>query len=482
MPPTGNSPVVCNANACSSARLGQGNEERAVSRNRRQEGGIGRARNKGDEKERKEKERKFSVGLRMVRVGNVDCVGVVSRSVNRECWTSHAPPDGFGELDGSAGEWAMSERYRSRIRVATNATEHRAIQTRVGYEGYMVTDRSDSPRLKRGWDDEEHWWHRLRVDGRRKRERWQRDFDRMVGNETVTADLDFASVPIRPWPSSLLTTWWLRLAKGGRPCIFPHTLYLFYGRQCALLDLTWWPPASFIRVNDTSDVFKLYQLAILYSVVKYMGDLKGQPIFNAAYTIMNEFEEVRAHSLTQTKSLGFVQDVFEGIQEGLKNANHPPTQLFYTDSPQLERSFHESINSSLTKDVEPITEWTNLPAFPRNSEIIAAFLTDSMEIEEAASDILSDIIAPPQFSPVALAIKTGQDANKQPHLEIIQLRTRDKIIVFQVSALTSRSEILPSLRAILTNPAIVKIGHATRKGQKCAHTGPGKICKAKSSG
>jgi hypothetical protein len=73
--------------------------KRAVSRNRRQEGGIGRARNKGDEKERKEKERKvthlgsslfsfvdleFSVGLRMVRVGNVDCVGVVSRSANRE--------------------------------------------------------------------------------------------------------------------------------------------------------------------------------------------------------------------------------------------------------------------------------------------------------------------------------------------------------------------------------------------------------------
>ncbi|KAJ7872089.1 hypothetical protein B0H13DRAFT_2280300 [Mycena leptocephala] len=182
-----------------------------------------------------------------------------------------------------------------------------------------------------------------------------------------------------------------------------------------------------------------------FQVIKYMGDLKGQPIFNAAYTVMNEFEEVRAHSLTQTKSLGFVQDVFEGIQEGLKNANHPPISFFTQIHPN---------------DVEPITEWTNLPAFPRNSEIIAAFLTDSMEIEEAASDILSDIIAPPQFSPVALAIKTGQDANKQPHLEIIQLRTRDKIIVFEVSALTSRSEILPSLRAILTNPAIVKIDHA----------------------
>jgi hypothetical protein len=40
--------------------LGQGNVERAVSRNRRQKGGTGRARNKGDEKERKEKERKVT--------------------------------------------------------------------------------------------------------------------------------------------------------------------------------------------------------------------------------------------------------------------------------------------------------------------------------------------------------------------------------------------------------------------------------------
>jgi hypothetical protein len=128
-----------------------------------------------------------------------------------------------------------------------------------------------------------------------------------------------------------------------------------------------------------------------------------------------------------THQLSFFTQIHPNVSHQNCFFCHPKVLHF-----SVERSFHESINSSLTKDVEPITEWTNLPAFPRNSEIIAAFLTDSMEIEEAASDILSDIIAPPQFSPVALAIKTGQDANKQPHLEIIQLRTRDKIIVFQV--------------------------------------------------
>lgn len=65
-----------------------------------------------------------------------------------------------------------------------------------------------------------------------------------------------------------------------------------------------------------------------------MGGLKGERIFTAAYTVVNEFEEVRAHSLTQTKSLAEVKDLFEGIQDGLKNSNNPPTQILYTDSPQ----------------------------------------------------------------------------------------------------------------------------------------------------
>ncbi|KAJ6607327.1 hypothetical protein B0H10DRAFT_2072345, partial [Mycena sp. CBHHK59/15] len=201
-----------------------------------------------------------------------------------------------------------------------------------------------------------------------------------------------------------------------------------------------------------------------FQLLKYMGDLKGEQIFIAAYTLLNEFEEVRAHSLTQTKSLAFVKELFERIQEGLKNANHPPTEIFYTDSPQLERSFHESINSSLIKDVEPITEWTDLPTFEPSSGIPTTIVSDSMEIEDEANDILVDIVTPTTpLSLVALAIKTQQRKDGPPRLEIIQLRTQDKIVVFEVAALTSRSEILPSLRAILTNPTIIKIGHSIRE-------------------
>jgi hypothetical protein len=65
-----------------------------------------------------------------------------------------------------------------------------------------------------------------------------------------------------------------------------------------------------------------------------MGGVKGERIFTAAYTVINEFEEVRGHSLTLTKSLEFVKDMFAGIQQGLQDSQNPPTQILYTDSPQ----------------------------------------------------------------------------------------------------------------------------------------------------
>ncbi|KAJ7174947.1 hypothetical protein C8R43DRAFT_1118980 [Mycena crocata] len=203
-----------------------------------------------------------------------------------------------------------------------------------------------------------------------------------------------------------------------------------------------------------------------FDFLRYMGDMKGERVFNAAYTVLNEDECVRAHSLTQTKSLQFVKDMFEGIQEGLKKSNHPPTQVLYTDSPQSERSFHESINSALAKDVVPVTDWTDLPLLSRPRDIPSAVFSDSIAIEEIANDILKDaasVISSSMLYVVVLAIKGDYSPGQPARLNFIQLRTRDKIYILKVTALTMRSHILPSLHAILTNPSIIKAGHSIRQ-------------------
>ncbi|KAF8174707.1 hypothetical protein K438DRAFT_1848844 [Mycena galopus ATCC 62051] len=204
-----------------------------------------------------------------------------------------------------------------------------------------------------------------------------------------------------------------------------------------------------------------------FDFLKYMSSLKGKRIFTAAYTVLNEFEEVRAHALTQTKSLAVVEEMFERIQEGLKNSENPPTQILYTDSPQAERSFHESINRSLVHNVVPVNDWTDLTPFGRCSETPTTIVSDSVDIENAASEVLGDLLDVTSSSSrlylVAITIKTDQHPGEPPRLDIIQLRTQDKIYVFQVSNLTSRSDLLPSLRAILTNPSIIKIGYSIRQ-------------------
>ncbi|KAJ7141481.1 hypothetical protein C8R44DRAFT_727065 [Mycena epipterygia] len=157
------------------------------------------------------------------------------------------------------------------------------------------------------------------------------------------------------------------------------------------------------------------------------------------------------------------EDMFKDVQQGLKDLNNPPTQLLYTDSPQSEHPFHESINVALTKDVEPVTNWSDLLSFSRTLDIAVASCSDSMTIEKLSSDILVDFASAQSSSQLyllALAIKTEQKPGDPTSLHIIQLRTNDNIYIFKVPALTSRSHILPSLRAILTNPSIIKIGHS----------------------
>lgn len=106
----------------------------------------------------------------------------------------------------------------------------------------------------------------------------------------------------------------------------------------------------------------------------------------------------------------------------------------------MERSFHESINSSLAKNVEPVTAWTDLPRFTRVSEHPPDFFDDSVFIEEIANDFLAAVNRTSQLHQlalVALAIKTEQKAGEKAHLHIIQLRTRDKTCVFKVNSFFS---------------------------------------------
>ncbi|KAF8223904.1 hypothetical protein L208DRAFT_1314804 [Tricholoma matsutake] len=103
-----------------------------------------------------------------------------------------------------------------------------------------------------------------------------------------------------------------------------------------------------------------------FNYLKYMGGLKGQHIHEASYTNVNHFKEIWSLSMVLSKSLVFVVDQLKGVVKGLEENGHPACSLSYTDSPQSEQRFHETITPSLTQDVEHITLFTDLPPFVKN--------------------------------------------------------------------------------------------------------------------
>lgn len=117
-----------------------------------------------------------------------------------------------------------------------------------------------------------------------------------------------------------------------------------------------------------------------------------------------------------------------------------------------ERGFHESINDALSKDVEPVTDWTDCAPFCLTPNFPTVTTSDSMIIEDLASDILAETGAATsssQLFPIALAIKTEEDGGAPVRLKTIQLRTKNKLYIFDVKLIFSTGmciEVLHSCR------------------------------------
>ena len=105
-----------------------------------------------------------------------------------------------------------------------------------------------------------------------------------------------------------------------------------------------------------------------------------------------------------------------------------------------ERAFHESVNTSLLRNVQPVTEWIDLPRFARTMDITTALASDSPTIEDKASEILDDTlsgISTSKLSLVVVSIKSEQRLGESPRVDMVQLRTKDGIYIFTVQDICS---------------------------------------------
>ncbi|KAG7093302.1 hypothetical protein E1B28_006984 [Marasmius oreades] len=197
-----------------------------------------------------------------------------------------------------------------------------------------------------------------------------------------------------------------------------------------------------------------------FRIMKAMARLKSEPIFGALFSLVNEWEEIRAQAMALTKGFSILPEMFKQVSIGLKEHGHQPTSLYFCDNPPAERDFHERVTESLKKDVQHTPAKQTMEQLP-GIKLLASvkFFNNAMLINDACDETLQIAggLASNETLTVALSIR-----HKAQTLWSIQLRIRAKIFVFEVTHLTS-SSVPGSLRALLTSPRVVKVGFGIRQ-------------------
>lgn len=102
-----------------------------------------------------------------------------------------------------------------------------------------------------------------------------------------------------------------------------------------------------------------------FKVPKHIMQLNGNKIFEALYTVTNEFGEIRSQMLTFDKSHYQVSESFsnfkvtnllKSLEEGLRMMGNPAPKLFYVDDAAQSKFFLENIFPSLKQNVREVQD------------------------------------------------------------------------------------------------------------------------------
>ncbi|KAJ3821234.1 hypothetical protein F5880DRAFT_845532 [Lentinula raphanica] len=191
--------------------------------------------------------------------------------------------------------------------------------------------------------------------------------------------------------------------------------------------------------------------------MKSMARLKSEPTFAALFSLVNEWEEIRAQAMALTKGFSILPEMFKQVSNGLQEHGHQATALYFCDNPPAKRDFHKRVTQSLKHGVQHIAvdPWRDLPVFM--SSTAAEFFDNTMLINNACEEILESVRSASSSERMMIALTISQLPDSGM-LETIQMRTLEKILVFKVTGLTPDT-VPPCLQALLTSSRIIKTGH-----------------------
>lgn len=84
-----------------------------------------------------------------------------------------------------------------------------------------------------------------------------------------------------------------------------------------------------------------------FKFTKHMAKIEDSSVFSTLYTMTNEYEEIVLQALVPSKALSYLKHSFEMMQEAYKDYGHDMPLVFFTDNVSGDKTFLESMFSSL---------------------------------------------------------------------------------------------------------------------------------------
>ena len=174
-------------------------------------------------------------------------------------------------------------------------------------------------------------------------------------------------------------------------------------------------------------------------IPKHLGKVNGEAVFGALHTVVNEYGECRAMTLTPTKAHDQFMPALAKIPNSLRAFGHGDVELVFTDNVRADKAELERVFPSLLYNVSPVPS-SSLPHLEIPQDWGIFTLNSTFQINNRLNSIMEDLqdLPPDRAIHVAMDMEWAVDRLNGVHgrVALISLAYRQAIYLIPVSCLS----------------------------------------------
>jgi hypothetical protein len=188
-----------------------------------------------------------------------------------------------------------------------------------------------------------------------------------------------------------------------------------------------------------------------FKLPKRVCHIANTPIYNALYTALNEYGEIRIQVLATSKSLEDVKRAFETMYEAYNQYGHEKPKIFFSDNVRSDKLFLEEALPSLKAGLSNPREHSHLPMFRVPDTVSSEVVTNRGRLDDVFNSLL-------QENQEGASLRVGFNSSwssRYPNSLIVNIAWEESVYSIELKQCTP----LPlGFITFLTNSQAVKIG------------------------